>query len=71
MFSFDISDTQKNMEDDLISIFATNIPAVASKKLFVNLHRKLSISVPRCSENLVGNVIFGKNYAQVWNRSIP
>ena len=49
------------MEDDLIGpIFATIIPAVASKKLFVNLHRKLSISVPRCSENLVGNVIFGK-----------
>ena len=26
----------------------------------VSLHKKLSISVPRCSENVVGNVILGK-----------
>ena len=47
------------MEDDLIYLLLL-YQQLLQKKLLVNLHRKLSISVPRCPENPVGNVIFGK-----------
>ena len=36
-----------------------SIPALLSRIVFVNLQKRLSISVPCLSENLVGSVIWG------------
>ena len=44
---------------------AISIPAVALKKCFESLYRALSISVPFCSENLVGKVIFGEKLCAI------
>ena len=53
-----------NMVDDL-RIFLIKIPAVLSNVYLVSVQKKLSISVPFRSENLVGNVIWGKRLNEV------
>ena len=41
------------------------MPEVAVKNLSDILYKTLPIRVPRCSENLVGNVIFGKKLSAI------